>query len=199
MGTPLQPDPERDVVLDARTLRGLAHPLRVQMVQLLRHDGPSTATKLAERTGVSSAAASYHLRSLSTYGFVVSDEGPPDKHSRERWWRAAHQGTWLEEIPSDVEGAAVYGEYLRAVARAHARRTEAWIDELDSAPPVWQQVSTISDITLLLTPEEAQQLRDRVDAVVADYRRHDPAADRSDGRERVALQWQVLPELRPGP
>lgn len=48
------------MVLDAKGLRALAHPVRVQLVGLLRKYGPSTATRLAERLGVSSGTASYH-------------------------------------------------------------------------------------------------------------------------------------------
>jgi DNA-binding transcriptional ArsR family regulator len=59
-------DSRTDTVrLDARNLRGLAHPVRVRMLGLLRTEGPSTATLLGERLGLSSAATSYHLRQLA--------------------------------------------------------------------------------------------------------------------------------------
>jgi predicted transcriptional regulator len=69
--------PERiDVVSpDPRSLRGLAHPLRLHLLGLLRADGPATASQLAARTGQSSGATSYHLRQLAAYGFVVEDTG----------------------------------------------------------------------------------------------------------------------------
>ena len=35
--------------LDDRALRALAHPLRLRILSLLRHDGPATATLLAAR------------------------------------------------------------------------------------------------------------------------------------------------------
>src|SRR5918993_3162549 len=81
----------REVTLDARSLRGLAHPLRIRLLGLLRQDGPSTATLLADRLGLSSAATSYHLRQLAAYGFAVEDE--ERGVGRERWWRAAHEST----------------------------------------------------------------------------------------------------------
>ena len=37
--------------LDARSLKLLAHPLRVRIVGSLRADGPATATLLGERLG----------------------------------------------------------------------------------------------------------------------------------------------------
>ena len=41
-------------VSDPQVLRALAHPLRGRLLGLLRVDGPSTATRLAERVGESS-------------------------------------------------------------------------------------------------------------------------------------------------
>ena len=75
---------------DARSLRGLAHPLRLQLLGLLRSDGPATATQLAVRTGQSSGATSYHLRQLAAYGFVIED-AERTTGRRERYWRAAHR------------------------------------------------------------------------------------------------------------
>src|SRR5215212_10817955 len=77
------------VVLDVKGLRALAHPVRVQLVGLLRRFGPSTATRLAERLGVNSGTASYHLRQLGAAGFVEEDTGRGN--ARERWWRSVHR------------------------------------------------------------------------------------------------------------
>jgi predicted transcriptional regulator len=71
------------VELNATNLRGLAHPIRVKLLGALRLDGPSTATRLASRLGLSSAATSYHLRQLAAYGFVVEDETAERAHGKE--------------------------------------------------------------------------------------------------------------------
>ncbi|MYV61205.1 helix-turn-helix domain-containing protein, partial [Streptomyces sp. SID4931] len=54
--------------VDARTLRSLAHPLRIRLLNALREFGPATASKLGERLGESSGATSYHLRQLAESG-----------------------------------------------------------------------------------------------------------------------------------
>src|SRR4029078_2960721 len=87
-------DPQRDVLLDARNLRGLAHPLRLRLLGALREGGPSTATLLAARLGESSAATIYPLRQLEAYGFVVEQAGRG--RGRERWWRSAHRSTYFD-------------------------------------------------------------------------------------------------------
>src|SRR5262245_33640111 len=70
---------------EVRAVRALAHPLRLELLDMLRFDGPSTATLLARRTGESSGATSYHLRQLARYGYV--EEAPATGGGRERWWR----------------------------------------------------------------------------------------------------------------
>ncbi|RZS77930.1 helix-turn-helix protein [Motilibacter rhizosphaerae] len=191
--------PADELVLDARTLRGIAHPLRMRLLALLRRDGPSTATKLAERVGVSSASASFHLRTLATYGFIVEDEGPADRHGRERWWRAAHRGTRLEDIPSDPAARAAAIEFVGVVAAAHAQRMQSWVAAMDTAPAEWLQVGSLSDTTLDLTPARAQELLDRIEVLLADFQRHEPDRTLAPDEERVSFQWQLLPEPAAAP
>ena len=90
MTSPEPPGTPSTVRLDARSLRGLAHPLRVRLLGLLREHGPATASGLARTVGESSGVTSYHLRQLAEHGLVVEDE-VPDASRRERWWRAAHR------------------------------------------------------------------------------------------------------------
>jgi DNA-binding transcriptional ArsR family regulator len=193
-GPRFHPDPATRV--DVTNLRGLAHPLRMRILAVLRVEGPATATTLARRLGESSGATSYHLRQLAQYGFVVEDAGRGT--GRERWWRAAQRYTWLDvpEPPPGPDAAGLTEGYLRAVAAAYSARTQAWIDALPVTDPAWRNVGTISDFFLRLTPDEARRLVADLYAVVARYREHDP--ERSDvpaGAERVALQLQVLPQL----
>jgi predicted transcriptional regulator len=43
---------------DPTALKALSHPVRLQMLGLLRSDGPATATSLAQRLGLNSDATS---------------------------------------------------------------------------------------------------------------------------------------------
>lgn len=180
-------------VLDPHSLRGLAHPLRVRLLGLLRDDGPSTATKLAERVGQSSGATSYHLRQLATYGFVVEDADRAGA-GRERWWKAASRRTELpgataREAAGDAEG------FLRAVAAEAFLQVDAFLAELPTLPPAWDESWAINDAVLRLTPAEAKRFLREVHAVVGRYRRDDvPEAPKA--AERVTLQVQLLPRLQ---
>ena len=197
-------DDPRVLRLDARTLRGLAHPLRVRLLGLLRRHGPATATVLAERLGLSSAATSYHLRQLAEHGFIVEDTelGQP----RERWWRAASRMTTFDigagiDDPEFAESTEVY---LRSVTQMGADRVQAHLDEKLQLPGAWRSAGTFNDLQLRLTPEQADELAERMWELVEGYPRADEpltdaqreqlaAADPGEGLRAVEVQLLVFP------
>ena len=99
MSRALEPDPRRDVVLDATTLKALTHPLRPRILSALRLHGPATASRLAAHLGVNTGATSYHVRQLAEAGFVV--EATEMGNARDRWWRAAHARTYFDTHDAD--------------------------------------------------------------------------------------------------
>jgi predicted ArsR family transcriptional regulator len=184
-------DQERQVVVDPRNLRGIAHPLRVRLLGLLREHGPSTATKLAEQLGQSSGATSYHLRQLAAYGFVEEDETRGT--GRERWWRAVHRRSRFDLPPDAPEADKMAGEqYIRAVWQVNASQVEAALDELSTLDARWHDAFSMSDQRLQLYPEEAAELGPRLQAVIDEYRRPS-AGDRPAGSRQVVVQFQMFP------
>ncbi|WP_460446794.1 ArsR/SmtB family transcription factor [Angustibacter aerolatus] len=191
-----RPDqPSGTAHLDARNLRGVAHPLRVRILGMLRSDGADTATGLANRLGLSSAATSYHLRQLAAYGFIVEDA--ERGQGRERWWRAAHRSTRMDDMAmaADPEASEASEQYLRGVTQVYAQRVQSAMDELPYLPPQWRGRGTLSDQELRLTPDEADRLAERLMAVLEEFRRSDEP-DAPDDAERVVAQ--VLVFKRPG-
>lgn len=184
------------VVLDAKGLRALAHPVRVQLVGLLRKHGPSTATRLAERLGVNSGTASYHLRQLGAAGFV--EEDTERGNARERWWRAVHQSTRLDSVDLIEEEPEATLAYLSSVAASETLRTQRVLGELQTMPRAWRETFDMSNWPLLLTTEEAVRLRDELHAVIDRYRRDSPGrsapTDAPEGAARVTAVVHILPE-----
>lgn len=192
---PLPPSP-KEAQLDPRNLKGLAHPLRLRLLGLLREEGPATASGLAARLGESSGITSYHLRQLEQFGFIVED--PERGTARDRWWRAAHASTRFDEstLSRDPEARLLGAEFLRSVAGACAERSRQWIDALPGVPAPWAQAGDLSDWGLRLTPEQAQQLGAELQAVIERYPRHDPEAPFAEGTAFVSVQLQILPRVR---
>jgi DNA-binding transcriptional ArsR family regulator len=191
-------EPDRDLVLDPRGLKGLAHPLRVRLRAELVLHGPATASQLAARVGESSGSTSYHLRQLAVHGFVV--EEPNLGHGRERYWRAVHRSTWYVSS-SEPSERQVGSEYVRAVAHTYADRLVRFASAVEAASEVlgdeWARSWDISDWGLALTPEQAEQLARDFHELCAPYRRE--PANSPPGTRVVHVQFQIMPAPKDQP
>src|SRR5215475_15177552 len=104
-------------ISDPKTIRALAHPLRLDLLQLLGVSGPATAAQCGRVLGVSQASCSFHLRQLAKYGFV--EDAGPGADRRERQWRVP-----AEREPISIDGGvsgAVKAELERVVVEREAR------------------------------------------------------------------------------
>ena len=188
------PNPQTDIVLDAKGLRALAHPVRVQLVGLLRRYGPSTATALAQRMGLTSGATSYHLRQLAAAGFIAEDV--ERGNARERWWKSLYQATWFTGSDLiELEPEAALG-YLQSIAAANTLHTQQALNEFQTMPREWQEALDLSDWALWLTAQEARSLQDELESVIARYRSDTPQsrAEAPPGAVRIAIITHLLPE-----
>ncbi|MFD7835936.1 ArsR/SmtB family transcription factor [Streptomyces sp. NPDC059761] len=189
---PEERNPEEPKVrtLDARSLRGLAHPLRIRMLAMLRHEGPATASQLAERLGESSGATSYHLRQLAAHGFV--EDAPEHGKGRERWWRAAHDGTRFDEQLLYAEDPATRGAadlFLHEIATIHTQEMSTWLGTAHAWSQEWRRASDISDFTLRLTAAQSLELIHKLHELIDGYRDLPPA----EGTETVRFHTHAFP------
>src|SRR5579875_2309358 len=107
-------DDDKDAMLTPSALRGVVHPIRLRLLQLLQDDGPATASGLSARIGQSSGVASYHLRVLADHGFIAEDT--ERGNARERWWRPVRRSTSFT-FRTDDEPADDNSEYfMRLIA-----------------------------------------------------------------------------------
>ncbi|SOE02540.1 winged helix-turn-helix domain-containing protein [Blastococcus haudaquaticus] len=164
-------------VHDVRALRALAHPLRMSLLATLRSDGPSTASRLAERLGESSGATSYHLRQLAGFGFV--EEVPDEGTTRERWWRALHRSTrWNTEDFLDEPGGPEIVDELTDRLVAHQRRMlAAFAAERERADAAWRAAASLNDWALRISPARARELMDELNGVLQRWRDEEEEPD----------------------
>ncbi|MEV6974099.1 helix-turn-helix domain-containing protein [Kitasatospora sp. NPDC093806] len=159
--------------LDARSLRGLAHPLRMRIFELLNLDGPATATRLAERLGENTGTVSWHLRHLAEHGFIEEEAGRGTK--RERWWRRVPVSNSLDigDFRDDPDTRGPLALYLHQLVQQYFDRVNDYVTE--DWPDEWRDVGTIADWSRLrLTPAQLRALNEELAAVVD---RHTPAPD----------------------
>ncbi|RBY75632.1 transcriptional regulator [Blastococcus sp. TF02-09] len=176
-------------VRDLRALRALAHPLRMSLLGALRSDGPSTASRLAERLGESSGATSYHLRQLAGFGFV--EELPGEGTGRERWWRAMHRSTrWdTDELLDQPGGREVVDELTDRIVAHQRRMLAAFAAERESTDEEWRAAASLNDWALRLSPARARELIGELNDVVQRWRdEHE-----EDGQPLVHVLLDLFP------
>jgi DNA-binding transcriptional ArsR family regulator len=179
-------------VLDARSLRALAHPLRVRILSIATAEGPVTASGLAERLHVKTGSTSWHLSKLAEHGLIeeVEDLGT----RRERWWRATSP-TWSVDAASQLDdpslaapttvllAAVINEQYQRALTFLYEDWSRAWRHSwiLESSAP------------LTLTPDDLEAMRHDLDDVIEGYRR---LRRGGPDAETVVVQMQGFPIRR---
>ena len=157
------------IVLDARAVKVLAHPLRSRVLSRLRTAGPATATELAAALSTNTGATSYHLRKLESVG-LVTDTG--EGEGKRRLWRAATDfHSWTNSAFRDDEDASTALNWLqRDYVRQFAERAEHWLDSAPDWPTEWVDVLGLNDTFVTVTPEQMAELQQRLDALLAEYR-----------------------------
>jgi DNA-binding transcriptional ArsR family regulator len=164
-------------ITDPKALRALAHPLRLELVGLLRRQGPLTATRAAELLGESSGSTSFHLRQLAKYGLVEEAGGG---QGRERPWRATAMFTGWPEVADSPEFAAASGLLRAVIAERYFEQLMRWLESRDAETPEWQEAAHFGDTLLWVTADELRALGEEEQALIERY-----------------LERQTQPELRP--
>ncbi|MBX3100170.1 MAG: helix-turn-helix transcriptional regulator [Salinibacterium sp.] len=181
--------------LDMESLKALAHPLRVQILDTLSTYGQFTASGLAERLDESSGATSYHLRQLERHGFVREVEGKGT--GRERWWERVPGAINLNA--HDLENTPAAVAATKTVMRQWERSRSALLGDFqergyDVLPVAWMSASVISTTNLRLTPEQLKEITEHferfVDERLERYRGQNPPGSRP-----VQIHFNAFPVL----
>ncbi|MBS1880015.1 MAG: helix-turn-helix transcriptional regulator [Actinobacteria bacterium] len=176
---------------DPRALRAVAHPIRLELIGLLRRSGPMTATQAATRIGESPASCSFHLRQLAKYGLVEEAGGG---RGRERPWRATAPLTSWSETSEDEDRAEATAMLARVVIERYFGQALGWLERRRSEPAEWAGIPAFGDRVLYLTPAELEQLEERIDDLLDPFleRLEDPSA-RPDAARPVNLIQLLFP------
>jgi DNA-binding MarR family transcriptional regulator len=149
-------------ITEPRALRALAHPLRLDLVELLGTGGAATAAECARKLGSTQASCSFHLRQLAKYGFV--EEAPGSGDGRERPW----QLTDVEQRWSTEAGAAAE-QLERVFVGREADRMLGWLERATHEPESWRKAAFLGGMTLPLTAAELRAAGKQLRAVLDPY------------------------------
>ena len=162
----------------------LAHPVRAELLDLVRERGTLTSTEAARRLGHSSGLCSFHLRQLARYGYLEeADRG----RGRVRPWRLPAGGA---EPPA--------GDGLGVLARdLEDEGYRRWLAGRAGVPPQWRRDEAFSAV-LHLTTAELAEAAGEIRAVLDRYRRRGEGRARA-GTRPVAAVARLFPLLPADP
>ena len=142
-------------ITDPRIMRALAHPTRIELLELVAREGELTATAAADALGLSPANCSFHLRQLGKYGFLEEAEPGP---GRTRPWRIGSVHHSWEEVGPDAEATAAASALTSVVLERDLNRLRDWLARQPAAEPRWRKAAFLSEALLYLTPDELESL-----------------------------------------
>ena len=168
IGEPATPEPgpqPREIrkLTDARTLRALAHPIRIALLELLLLEGAQTATEAAEQIGETPTTCSFHLRQLARYGFVEEAGGG---RGRARPWQLTGIGMSFDPASGDREAEVASEATVRLFRERQLGRYDTWLATRGAYPPAWREAASDSEYLFYLTPDELEQMNAEVHTVL---------------------------------
>lgn len=178
-------------ISDPKTLRAMAHPLRMRLLELLAVHGPATATELGGRVGESPANCSWHLRQLAAAGFIEEAEGGT---GRQRIWELAKTGHSYATSPEDDPELRAAGDAAAAIQLeqevAHLR---AWRARQGAESAEWRSGPFSGQSIVWLTSEELQALGEEVKQLFTRHvsRHFEPETRPENARPIRLFAWGV--------
>jgi DNA-binding transcriptional ArsR family regulator len=184
---------DRQVITDARTMRALAHPVRVALLDALSRHGSLTATEAADLLGDSPGNMSWHLQTLAKYGFVEEAGGG---RGRARPWRAISRITSFETSLEDPDTAAASDALEASYQERNIRSLREWWTHRRSYPAKWRKAAFSSNSFTYLTSAELTHLSEEINALILRYR--DRVRD-EESRPKGALPVRIVAYGHPVP
>jgi DNA-binding transcriptional ArsR family regulator len=186
-------NPYGDVELSPKSMRALAHPVRLAILSRLQGHGPSTATALAPLVGATPSVTSWHLRHLAEHGLVQDADVEAD--GRQRWWEAVGTGFRFTP-PADGAGQDAASLLSRVMFDQAEHLPAQWARDAEPLlEPQWRRSAGLSNTTFLATADELDAIEAAIEDLLAPYvlRKADATADVSAGTRRVRMLRYVLP------
>jgi DNA-binding transcriptional ArsR family regulator len=178
-------------ISDPKAIRALAHPLRLDLLQLLGGGGPATAAECGRLLGASQASCSFHLRQLAKYGFV--EDAGPGHDRRERRWRVPDARLRVR-IAADHD-SAVRQELERLVVEREMQAILDYSGRGAGADPGWGGKAGIVTTMAVVSPDEAAEIKEKWIALLAPYITRARGGEREDrpGQRHVRYFMAATP------
>jgi DNA-binding transcriptional ArsR family regulator len=145
-------------------IRALAHPLRLDLLDLLVAIGPATAAQCGRILGVPQANCSFHLRQLAKYGFV--QEAGPGEDRRERRWQMPDPRL---SFKTGHDTGPVVGQLHQLLVE---RAMQAILDyslQAEAESPEWRDHNLVAGGVAVMTAQETALVKEQLMALLEPY------------------------------
>jgi len=171
---PAKPDEDMLLLTDPKTMRAMAHPLRLAILELFSVHETLTATQASEALGESPANCAFHLRTLGRYGLLEEAGGG---RGRERPWKTVSNGIRVNSTNLQDKQAELAATTLGQIT------VDRWLARIKNTlgkqdwPADWEDGAEAHESILFLTPAETVAINHEIRAMLNQYipRRNDPS------------------------
>src|SRR5450432_2381410 len=187
------PGQRRRLLDDPRSIRSLAHPLRLELQSIVGRSGRITAADAARELGISHGLASHHLHQLAKYGFVEQVGGADN---RERPWQLVATSHSHEGIEGKPGGAAAVAVLEQVVAERTLAAFQDWQERRAGWSAGWREHAGVGRSMIYLTERELAGLVGAIESLIVDYvekRPLDDLSSRLPGSVPVEFTMFVVP------
>jgi DNA-binding transcriptional ArsR family regulator len=180
-----------DIVLtEAKELRALADPARLDLFDLVRREGPITVEDLSARIGLAGNDAERHLRGLAEAGLIEQD-------AIGRWSTEA-RGIYFE-IPEEPHAQRAARELSNTMLVRYASVPSEWVTGIEPSLDVTRaRAAGLFNARVELTPDELRRLQDDLEQHLEPFTNR-PASDRPLDAAPVQILAYFLPERATDP
>lgn len=178
---------------DPAVMRALAHPLRIEIMEILDEVTEATASEIAAKLDQSVANCSFHLRILAGGRFIERAE----PRGREKPWRSIHKSRDMRPDRDDPTGIAESTELGALYVQREAARVIKFLREAPAymKDRTWVPAVTVNTSTFWATPEEMAELAEDIKELVDRFEgRRDPA-NRPAGATKGRFFATLNPDL----
>jgi predicted transcriptional regulator len=187
-------DPSRlnavgDLVLtEVEELRALADPIRLDLFDLVRRDGPVAVEDVCARLDLAATTAERQLQELTEAGLIERD-------ATGRWSTEA-RGIYFE-IPDEPAAQQAARELSNTMLVKYASLPSEWAQEVEPSLDVtWARVAGLFNARVELTPDELRRLQVDLEHLLEPFTSRRGKGRPPDGSP-VRIMAYFLPE--PGP
>jgi DNA-binding transcriptional ArsR family regulator len=179
-------------ITDPQTMRALAHPVRLALLEAIRRDGELTATRAAELLDESPGNMSWHLQTLAKYGFIEEASGGK---GRSRPWKLVAQTHSFTSDPNDPQSDAAGGALVNQLLERGFEQSRQWLAGRHEYSSEWQNASFFAESLTYLTADELSAVGEEIRAI---YERYDARAQKQS-RPAGALPIRLVAQGHPLP